>query len=203
LAVPPALLLLTAPLAAVVTGGSPGDVNWAALGRSTEFAGLPVLLYWVANLIFFGLGEEVGWRGFLQPHLELSRAPVTAAGVVGIPWALWHLPLFGITPSYRAMPLIGFIGFALSIWVASWIVAWLLQLGGGSLFVVVVFHAWFYIVQLTARTTTVADRHGSCGHRRWARRPPPAPELPRPDRTGRLEASAQMPKEADSENDLR
>jgi hypothetical protein len=44
------------------------------------------------------------------------------------------------------MPLIGFVGFALSIWVASWIFAWLLHVGRGSLLVVVVFHAWFDIV---------------------------------------------------------
>jgi membrane protease YdiL (CAAX protease family) len=146
LVVPPALLLLTAPLAAVVAGGSPDDMNWAAFGRSTEFAGLPVLTYWLANLIFFGLGEEVGWRGFLQPRLELRRTAVASAGLVSIPWALWHLPLFGVTPSYRAMPLLGFLGFALSIWVASWIFAWLLHVGGGSLLIVVVFHAWFDIV---------------------------------------------------------
>ena len=40
----------------------------------------------------------------------------------------------------------GFVGFAASIWVASWIFAWLLHLGRGSLLVVVVFHAWFDIV---------------------------------------------------------
>jgi hypothetical protein len=44
------------------------------------------------------------------------------------------------------MPLLGFLGFALSIWVASWIFAWLLHVGGGSLLIVVVFHAWFDIV---------------------------------------------------------
>ena len=71
---------------------------------------------------------------------------VTSAGLVSVPWAAWHLPLFGITPSYRAMPLWGFLGFAMSIWVASWIFAWLLHAGRSSLLIVVVFHAWFDIV---------------------------------------------------------
>ena len=44
------------------------------------------------------------------------------------------------------MPLVGFLGFAASIWVASWIFAWLLHLGRSSLLVVAVFHAWFDIV---------------------------------------------------------
>ena len=95
--------------------------------------------------MFFGFGEEIGWRGFLQPQLERRYPLVTAANVVAIVWAGWHLPLFGITPSYRAMPAIGFIGFAASIWVASWIFAWLSQIGRGSLLIVAVFHAWFDI----------------------------------------------------------
>ncbi len=43
------------------------------------------------------------------------------------------------------MPAIEFIGFAASIWVASWIFAWLSRLGRGSLLVLAVFHAWFDI----------------------------------------------------------
>ena len=71
---------------------------------------------------------------------------MTAANVVSLIWAAWHIPLFGVTPSYRAMPLIGFVGFYFSIWVASWIFAWLLRFGRGSLLVVAVFHAWFDVV---------------------------------------------------------
>lgn len=63
-----------------------------------------------------------------------------SAGLVSLPRAVWHLPLFGITPSYRAMPLVGFLGFAFSIRVASPILAWLLHQGRGSLLVVAVFH---------------------------------------------------------------
>jgi membrane protease YdiL (CAAX protease family) len=113
---------------------------------STEFASLPLGAWWIVNLVFFGLGEEVGWRGFLQPRLQGRHSLLVAAGLVSLPWALWHLPLFGISPSYRAMPLMGFVGFAASIWVASLIFAWLFQVGRGSLLIVVVFHAWFDIV---------------------------------------------------------
>jgi CAAX protease family protein len=144
--VPPALLLVAAPLSSLLAGVSPLDLDWSAFGRSTEFSTLPLAVWWVLNLFFYGLGEEVGWRGLLQPQLEKKHSVVTSAGLVSLPWALWHLPLFGITPSYRAMPLVGFVGFAFSIWVASWIFAWLLHAGRGSLLVVVFFHAWFDIV---------------------------------------------------------
>ena len=146
LGVPPALLLGCGLVTAWATGQSPADLDWAAFGHSEEFAALPVGAFWAANLVFFGFGEEIGWRGFLQPRLERRYPLVTAANLVAIVWATWHLPLFGITPSYRAMPAIGFVGFAASIWVASWIFAWLLRTGRGSLLVVAVFHSWFDIV---------------------------------------------------------
>ncbi len=144
--VPPLLLLIAAPVAAWATGFPMSELDWSQFGRSAEFAALPLGIWWLCNLIFFGFGEEIGWRGFLQPHLERRHSVVTSAGLVSLPWAAWHLPLFGITPSYRAMPLVGFIGFAMSIWVASWIFAWLLQVGRGSVLIVAVFHAWFDIV---------------------------------------------------------
>jgi membrane protease YdiL (CAAX protease family) len=145
LGVPPVLLLVSAVVSAAIDGRSVADLDWSAFGHSEEFAGLPVALFWLANLVFFGFGEETGWRGFLQPYLERRHGTVRAANLVSIVWATWHLPLFGITPSYRAMPAVGLVGFVVSIWVASWIFAWLLQLGRGSVLVVAVFHAWFDI----------------------------------------------------------
>ena len=38
--------------------------------------------------------EEVGWRGFAQFRLQEDRSPLQAAFLVGVLWALWHLPLF-------------------------------------------------------------------------------------------------------------
>jgi uncharacterized protein len=145
LGTPVALLVVALPVTWWLDGSGSG-VRWSQLGHSAELAALPVLVYWAINLVFYGFGEELGWRGFLQPHLEGRWPVVTAANVVSIIWAGWHIPLFGITPSYRAMPLIGFVGFYFSIWVASWIFAWLLRFGRGSLLVVAVFHAWFDVV---------------------------------------------------------
>ncbi len=142
----PVLLLVVAIPVALWLEGTGAQVAWSQLGHSAELANLPVLVYWAINLLFYGFGEELGWRGFLQPHFEGRWTVVTAANVLSLIWAAWHIPLFGITPSYRAMPLIGFVGFYFSIWVASWIFAWLLRFGRGSLLVVAVFHAWFDVI---------------------------------------------------------
>ncbi|MFN3805207.1 MAG: type II CAAX prenyl endopeptidase Rce1 family protein [Pyrobaculum sp.] len=41
----------------------------------------------------FALGEEVGWRGFLQARLEAAGFSLTKAAVVtGVVWGFWHAP---------------------------------------------------------------------------------------------------------------
>ncbi len=77
------------------------------------------------NLIFYGFGEEIGWRGLLQPTLQRRHSALTAAVLVAVVWAGWHLPLFGITATYRTMPAVGFVGFALSLLVGALVLAWL------------------------------------------------------------------------------
>ncbi|MBC2735448.1 MAG: CPBP family intramembrane metalloprotease [Desulfobacteraceae bacterium] len=45
-------------------------------------------------LIYDGLGEEIGWRGFALPELQKRLGSLGGSIMVGILWALWHLPLF-------------------------------------------------------------------------------------------------------------
>jgi membrane protease YdiL (CAAX protease family) len=97
--------------------------------------------------------EEIGWRGFLQPWLQRRHSALTAAVAVSAVWALWHLPLFGITPTYRAMPAVGFVGFYLSLLVGALILAWLFIASRGSILVVAVFHAVFDIATNTPTST--------------------------------------------------
>ena len=68
-------------------------------------------------------------------------------------WALWHLPLFWITPTYRAMPAAGFLGFYVSLLVGALVMAWLSIAGRGSILVVALFHAAFDIATTTPTTT--------------------------------------------------
>jgi membrane protease YdiL (CAAX protease family)/menaquinone-dependent protoporphyrinogen IX oxidase len=132
--------------------------EWPDLGRfaaGAEYPALPLAGYWIANLIFYGYGEEIGWRGFLQPALQRRRSALTAATLVSLVWAGWHLPLFGITAGYRSMPPVAFAGFYLSILVAALVMAWLYLRSNGSLLVLAVFHATYDITTNTPTTTTL------------------------------------------------
>ena len=44
-------------------------------------------------LMFAGVLEEPGWRGFLLERLQHRFSPLLASLLVWLPWALWHAPL--------------------------------------------------------------------------------------------------------------
>lgn len=67
------------------------------------------------------LGEEFGWRGFLQPAFEARIGPIGAATVVGLIWSIWHVDRL-------ADPLM-FVGFAIFSIGLSLVMGYL---GGGT-----------------------------------------------------------------------
>jgi membrane protease YdiL (CAAX protease family) len=149
----PLVLFAVAILAARLVDGAWPDLD--RFGASTEYPALPLVGYWLASLLFYGYGEEIGWRGFLQPALQQRRSALVAAVAVSVVWAGWHLPLFGITAGYRNLPVVGFVGFYLSLLVAALVLAWLYLRSNGSLLVVAVFHAGYDIVTNTPTSTTL------------------------------------------------
>lgn len=56
----------------------------------------------------FGLGEELGWRGFLLPRL-LQFGRIKAHLILGILWGLWHAPLIWAGFNYPGSPVAGII----------------------------------------------------------------------------------------------
>jgi len=57
-----------------------------------------------------GLGEELGWRGYLLPKL-IVLGKLKAYLLVGIVWGLWHLPLILIGFTYPGQPFLGTLAF--------------------------------------------------------------------------------------------
>lgn len=85
------------------------------------------------------IGEEVGWRGLLLPYLLKQYSPVTSSLMVGIVWAVWHLPNF-LIPSFPHYGL-PFSAFVLLTTAFSMLFTWFHLRTNGSLVVAVIFHA--------------------------------------------------------------
>ena len=51
------------------------------------------LIQFAILVLTFALGEEIGMRGYLQPHL-MSLGRKRALLVVGLVWGTWHMPLY-------------------------------------------------------------------------------------------------------------
>lgn len=85
------------------------------------------------------LAEEPGWRGVLQPTLAERHSAPVAGLVVGVIWAVWHLPLFMIPGTPQAqLPLLGYVPLTIGLGV---IYGALGRRTGGSLPVAIVLHA--------------------------------------------------------------
>lgn len=82
------------------TAPSPSMVLIALFGASLVVA--PFI-----NSIF-GLGEELGWRGFLLPHL-MPLGKWKAYSLLGVIWGLWHAPLIAVGFNYPGSPILGIL----------------------------------------------------------------------------------------------
>jgi membrane protease YdiL (CAAX protease family) len=101
---------------------------------------LGVLGVW---LLTYGLGEETGWRGFALPHLQRSRTAASATLILAVFWACWHLPAFFFRDTYVDLGVLGFPMFFVVMLFSTMVFTWLYNSTGGSLLVVVIFHAFF------------------------------------------------------------
>jgi membrane protease YdiL (CAAX protease family) len=118
-----ALLAIAAGAPADRAGGYP---DWQTIG-----------FFFLSTLIIVGLFEEVGWRGFALPRLQLRMDAIWAALILGVLWALWHLPELISDPTGQRPP-VPFIVWALAL---SVIFSWLYNSTNGSLPIVIICHA--------------------------------------------------------------
>lgn len=121
--------LLAALLQRTTTGAWPafGDTPWLVM------AGAIIVSTWAQA------GEEIGWRGYALPRLAKLLGLGGASVLLGVLWALWHLPLFflpGSGSDGQSFPI-----YLLHVTALSVAMAWLYWKTDGSLLLVMLMHA--------------------------------------------------------------
>lgn len=74
--------------------------------------------------VLFALGEELGWRGFLLPHL-MPLGQWKAMLISGIIWGLWHAPAVMQGLNYPGYPVLGIFMMIVFCILLSMIFSWL------------------------------------------------------------------------------
>lgn len=112
-----------------------------SLTRSGEFPDFNMAALFGYNVLFFGLGEEAGWRGFALPRFQKRFNALTSSLLLTLFWAVWHWPAFFYRPGYVSMDIGGIAGWLFSLLTGSILLTWLYNSSRGSILICAVFHA--------------------------------------------------------------
>ena len=97
--------------------------------------GIGALFLWILT---FGIGEEIGWRGFALPRLQKDHNALYATTILAIMWAFWQLPqFFYLFDSSIA------IGWGIGLYAGAIVFTWLLNSAEGSILIVAIWHGCF------------------------------------------------------------
>lgn len=116
-------------------------IHRMAMGAWPSFGDISVPLILGAILVstWVQAGEEVGWRGYALPRLATHLGIGAASILLGVIWALWHLPLFfllGSGSDGQSFPI-----YLLHVIALSVAMSWLYWQTKGSLLLVMLMHA--------------------------------------------------------------
>ena len=128
LLMPLAVLGIALPVRAVLGDGVLATVNVSVPGS------VGIFLAFVAARFFAGggLGEELGWRGFMLPRLQSRVGALNASVIIGVFHGAWHLPGYGLAATL----------FLTVFTVAAAIVfTWMYNHTAGNLFLAALLHA--------------------------------------------------------------
>ena len=122
----------------------------ALSGKAASLAGVgplyslvPLLLFLI---VFAGLGEEFGWRGFAVPRVQVRHSALVTSLGIGILHSLWHTPLFFIegVSQHEIAQQIGFLpallGYTVLVTAGAVQSTWIFNNSKGSVLLVAVYH---------------------------------------------------------------
>lgn len=155
----PAALFAASLLVLHVVDASP--VRWDRIGVNIEYPEMPTPVFWLANVVFYGFGEEGGWRGFALPRIQARRSALSSAVLLGLAWAGWHLPLFAFSEGLSHLGIGGTVGWVMSILTGSVLMAWFFNSSRGSVLAVAIFHGVLDIFMTSPVVPGIATAMGA------------------------------------------
>ena len=151
-------------IAAIPLGAALGTAVIYALTGGQFSAALPLALDLPLPLIPLiigirlltdGIGEETAWRGVALPQLLRRMNAVTASIILGVVWAIWHLPLTFTVGAPMANNSIALLFVLLPA--QAVVYTWLYQRTRGSILAAALFHA---MIGLWAIASPAAEATG-------------------------------------------
>jgi membrane protease YdiL (CAAX protease family) len=128
----------------------------SALTLSDLVPGLDIIPMLILFFFIAGLGQELGWTGYLLPRLQARHSALTSSAIRALLAGIWHLPLL----LYASLDPASLAGFPYPGWIAqkgllvtlsvmilmllipwSILYTWIFNSTGGSLLLVSVLHA--------------------------------------------------------------
>lgn len=139
--------LLLVPVAAVALYlAGQGWPAWNQIGVTGRAPGLTPVVTWLLMTVSYGIGEEVGWRGFLLPRLQTRRTAFVATLLLTVIWGGWHLPAFWFREGYVGLGAIGIAGFVIGLTAGAIVLTALYNASRGSILVVALWHgSWNWV----------------------------------------------------------
>ncbi len=137
-----------------VSGGSEVLAQLEAQGISYRMyiliTGIACITYAPLINTVVGLGEEIGWRGFLYPQLKTKFGCVKGRILGGVIWGAWHWPLIwligyeygaaaGNPAGYVGFPIVGMLVFCIFTIACGVLCDWLCE-KSGSIWLPSLFH---------------------------------------------------------------
>lgn len=124
-------------------GGKDPDFSSAQQLLANPVSILPLAFI---TLISGPLAEEYGWRGYLHDRLCPRFGMIVESLIIGVVWAVWHLPLFYMVgmPPYDT---ITFWSFALFQILMAFLFTWLFAGTEKSMLAAILFHFMFNFTQ--------------------------------------------------------
>lgn len=111
----------------------------AVFGSTTNLILISFFGFFAMN--FMVLGEEIGWRGYLQDKLFTKFGEMKGVIILGIIWGIWHLPVALKGANFLNYPIVeAFITYPLVCIASSFIIAYV-GYNKYSIFIAMLLHA--------------------------------------------------------------